>query len=164
MWARYSFIIEGGSKLHLRHFHQWYRPRAFYWSFHEHSKELIFPVVIEYGRVHTKLNCKLAVLRTYMLVIQNACRQTLHNNWGVWAMLTPLDREWHLTIKLALCSSTLEEATIIMWHIQSFTVKHSGYKAATTGYQIVWVTCLNITSAPWPLSNQTTHTHAFYPT
>ena len=46
--------------------------------------------------------------------------------------------------------NTLHNAT-------QFTIKHSSYKNATTGYLIVWLTCLNITLAPSPIPSRITH-------
>ena len=41
--------------------------------------------------------------------------------------------------------------------VTQFTIKHSSYKNATTGYLIVWLTCLNITLAPSPIPSRITH-------
>ena len=42
-------------------------------------------------------------------------------------------------------------------NVIQFTIKHSSYKNATTGYLIVWLTCLNITLAPSPVPSRITH-------
>ena len=42
-------------------------------------------------------------------------------------------------------------------NVTQFTIKHSSYKNATTGYLIVRLTCLNITLAPSPIPNRITH-------
>ena len=42
-------------------------------------------------------------------------------------------------------------------NVTQFTIKHSSYKNATTGYLIVWLTCLNVTLAPSPIPSRITH-------
>ena len=63
----------------------------------------------------------------------------------------PTARGWNRLRQLRMANET--QCTILntLHNVTQFTIKHSSYKNATTGYLILWLTCLKIRLAPSPI-------------
>ena len=69
----------------------------------------------------------------------------------------PTEGGWNRLSWLRMANETQCIILYTLHNVTQFTIKHSSYKNATTGYLIVWFTCLNITLAPSPIPSRTTH-------
>ena len=70
---------------------------------------------------------------------------------------------WNRLSWLRMANETQCMILNTLHNVTQFTIKHSCYKNATTGYLIVRLTYLNITLAPSPIPSRITHTsHLLY--